>query len=82
MPSVPNGKLEKYTQVEESKYECKTNKFPFPKTQLICIVDWADLVTLDLSKFDQPGGKQQLANQLKDAVHKGGTATQRVQNKY
>jgi isopenicillin N synthase-like dioxygenase len=32
-------------------------------------VDWADLVTLDLSKFDEPGGKQFLANQLRDAVH-------------
>ena len=35
-------------------------------------VDWADLVTLDLSQFDLPGGKQKLANQLKDAVHKVG----------
>lgn len=32
-------------------------------------VKWAELVTLDLSKFDQPGGKQALATQLKDAVH-------------
>jgi len=31
-------------------------------------VDWADLVTLDLSKFDSPSGKQQLAAQLKDAL--------------
>jgi isopenicillin N synthase-like dioxygenase len=36
------------------------------------LVDWADLVTLDLRKFDQPGGKQALANQLKDAVHNVG----------
>jgi len=35
-------------------------------------VDWADLVTLDLSKFDAPGGKEQLAAQLKDAVHNVG----------
>lgn len=35
-------------------------------------MDWADLVTLDLSKFDQPGGKQALANQLQEAVHKVG----------
>lgn len=35
-------------------------------------MDWADLVTLDLSKFDQPDGKQQLASQLKDAVHNVG----------
>lgn len=31
-------------------------------------MDWADLVTLDLSKFDQPGGKRDLANQLFDAL--------------
>lgn len=24
-------------------------------------LDWADLATLDLSKFDQPGGKEELA---------------------
>jgi hypothetical protein len=35
-------------------------------------VDWADLVTLDLSKFDAPGGKQQLAEQLSDAVNRIG----------
>lgn len=31
-------------------------------------VEWADLVTLDLSKFDQPGGKEALAQQLFDAI--------------
>ncbi|KAH0847492.1 2OG-Fe(II) oxygenase family oxidoreductase [Fonsecaea pedrosoi] len=30
-------------------------------------VDWADLIALDLSLFDRPGGKQKLAAQLKDA---------------
>src|ERR1700749_4227098 len=35
-------------------------------------LDWADLVTLDLSKFDQPDGRQKLAAQLKDAIHKVG----------
>lgn len=45
--------LPKYTQAKESSYE----------------LNWADLVTLDLSEFDQPGGKQELARQLKDAVH-------------
>lgn len=33
------------------------------------IVDWADLATLDLSLFDQPGGKEQLAKQLFEAIH-------------
>ena len=32
-------------------------------------LDWADLVTLDLSTFDSPGGKQALAKQLQEAVH-------------
>lgn len=36
------------------------------------LVDWADLVTLDLSQFDQPDGKQKLATQLFDAIHKIG----------
>jgi isopenicillin N synthase-like dioxygenase len=32
-------------------------------------LDWADLVTLDLSQFDAPGGKAKLAAQLKEAIH-------------
>lgn len=52
-PLLPTRPLPEYQQVPESKYA----------------LDWADLVTLDLSKFDQPDGKQQLAAQLKDAVH-------------
>lgn len=39
---------------------------------LALTVDWAELITLDLSQFDVPGGKQKLANQLKDAVHNVG----------
>lgn len=31
-------------------------------------MDWADLVTLDLSKFDEPGGKEALARQLFEAL--------------
>ncbi|KAI8712045.1 hypothetical protein NCS52_01469700 [Fusarium sp. LHS14.1] len=44
--------LPAYKQVDETKYD----------------LDWADLVTLDLSKFDQPGGKEALAKQLFDAI--------------
>lgn len=29
---------------------------------------WADLVAIDLSRFDEPGGKQELAAQLKHAI--------------
>ena len=39
---------------------------------LFVTVEWADLITLDLSEFDLPGGKEKLAAQLKDAVHNVG----------
>ena len=32
-------------------------------------LDWAELVTLDLSQFDKPGGKEKLAAQLEHAAH-------------
>lgn len=32
------------------------------------LVDWAELVTLDLSLYEQPGGKEQLVKQLEHAV--------------
>lgn len=32
-------------------------------------LDWAPLATIDLSRFDEPGGKQELAKQLYDAVN-------------
>jgi hypothetical protein len=35
-------------------------------------VDWADLITLDLSKFDTPGGKEALAKQLFTAIQEIG----------
>ena len=31
-------------------------------------LDWADLITIDLSKFDRPAGKEELAKQLKTAI--------------
>jgi hypothetical protein len=36
-------------------------------------LDWADLRTFDLSKFDQPGGKQELAADLLQAIEDVGT---------
>lgn len=36
-------------------------------------LDWADLVTVDLSKFDQPGGKEELAAEFKQAIDEIGT---------
>lgn len=38
-------------------------------------MDWADLVTLDLSEFEQPGGKESLVKQLDHAVRNVGTYT-------
>ncbi|KAJ5225886.1 naringenin-2-oxoglutarate 3-dioxygenase [Penicillium chermesinum] len=35
-------------------------------------LDWADLVTLDLSQFEQPGGKESLVKQLDHAVRNVG----------
>lgn len=32
-------------------------------------MDWAELVSLDLSLFSKPGGKEKLAKQLEHAVH-------------
>ncbi|SPO06250.1 related to iron/ascorbate family oxidoreductases [Cephalotrichum gorgonifer] len=44
--------LPTYKQVEETKHD----------------LEWADLVTLDLSKFEEPGGKESLAKQLFEAL--------------
>ena len=45
---------------------------PLPKYEQVAVtsqeLDWADLVTLDLSDFDNAGGKERLAKQLFDAV--------------
>jgi hypothetical protein len=69
--TVKTKPLPTYQQVEESKYDCECCRLVYAMVRkLICrAVEWADLVTLDLSKFDAPGGKQELANQLRDALH-------------
>lgn len=38
-------------------------------------VDYADLEALDLSKLDQPGGKQALAEQVLSFINKNGNKT-------
>lgn len=35
-------------------------------------LDWADLATIDLSTFDEIGGKQKLAKQLDEAIKNNG----------
>jgi hypothetical protein len=32
-------------------------------------LNWADIKIIDLSKFDEPNGKQKLAEELRDAVN-------------
>lgn len=64
-----------YHQIPETKHQREI--FPpesFGRNLLLIhvIVDWAQLVTLDLSQFDQPGGKQRLADQLFEAIQKIG----------
>lgn len=54
--STSVGSIPLYTQVAETSAE----------------LDWADLATLDLSKFDAPGGKETLAKQLHNAIEQIG----------
>lgn len=63
-----------YTQVSETQHD---REFPHTVVLHLCTlltcgahvtVDWADLVTLDLAKFDEPGGKEALARQLFEAL--------------
>ena len=45
---------------------------PLPKWQrpakTTASLPWADIKVLDLSKFDKPGGKEELAEELREAV--------------
>lgn len=52
------GTIPQYTQVPETTHE----------------LDWADLATLDLSKFNKPGGKEELAKELHNAIEQIGLA--------
>ncbi|KAK6062870.1 flavonol synthase [Seiridium cupressi] len=52
---MPGRILDTYEQVPETK-----EKF--------LSMDWAELITLDLSLYDQPGGKNELVKQLEHAV--------------
>ncbi|KAH8771608.1 hypothetical protein F5883DRAFT_456191 [Diaporthe sp. PMI_573] len=53
---MPGRIIEKYEQVPVTKED----------------LDWAELVTIDLSKFDTPGGKEELVKELEYAVTKVG----------
>ncbi|KAJ5162109.1 hypothetical protein N7492_007501 [Penicillium capsulatum] len=51
-PAAATKDIPTYHQVPETSFD----------------LDWADLATLKLDEFDQPGGKEQLAKQLFDAI--------------
>lgn len=65
----------RYEQVAETSYERIYSQLLTSCTRAnthFQIVDWADLVTLDLSSFDTPGGKEKLASQLSQAINEIG----------
>lgn len=49
-----------------------SEEFPLPKWERPAKTShdlpWADIKVLDLSSFDAPGGKQKLAEELREAV--------------
>lgn len=57
------------TQSAPQKISIKPWSRPEPTKENI---EWAPLVEIDLSRFDEPGGKQELAKQLYDAVTRVG----------
>lgn len=50
-----------------------------PRADTGRIVDYVDLEALDISKLDEPGGKQALIDQLLSFINKNGTAPVHVQ---
>lgn len=54
--STTSRKILHYQQAPETTYD----------------LDWADLATLDLSKFNELGGKEKLAEQLHNAIRQIG----------
>lgn len=75
-PEMP-GRINPYDEVPVTKEDClwlvsmQLEYLVFANT---IVVDWAELVTLDLSLYDQPGGKEELAKQLDHAVRHVGKA--------
>ena len=44
----------------------------YTEANINTVVEYADLEALDISKLDQPGGKQALAEQLLSFINKNG----------
>lgn len=55
---MPSATYEEPPAIPKWKRPCKTKEN----------LDWADIKVIDLSTFDEPGGKQKLAEDLRDAV--------------
>ena len=81
VPAPIGSDIPTYDQLPETSFDCmcllrcsmcSTAILKAMTNVHIPVVDWADLATLDLSQFDQPGGKEQLAKQLFDAIQKIG----------
>lgn len=56
-------------QIALTKVPIKSWTRPEPTQEQL---DWAPLVEIDLSRFDEPGGKEELAKDLYDAVTRVG----------
>lgn len=67
---MPGKTLTPYEQVPVTKEDCtlKGASHAADVTNKNMTVDWAELVTLDLSQFEKPGGKEALVKQLEHAV--------------
>lgn len=68
---MPGKYIEKYDQVPVTKEKRELYLWFVHCVLLICacrLVDWAELITLDLSQYEQLGGKESLVKQLEHAV--------------
>lgn len=67
---MPGKILESYDHVPVTKEDCKffVLSVPWEKDFNNETVDWAELITLDLSEYEQPGGKESLVKKLEHAV--------------
>jgi hypothetical protein len=65
---MPGKTLTPYEQVPVTKEDRKFDVLSLSTLSDGFIVDWAELITLDLGIFEKPGGKQELVKQLEHAV--------------
>jgi hypothetical protein len=77
---MPGKTLTPYEQVPVTKEDCK---FAISFTYTLSdtsVVDWAELITLDLGKFEKPGGKEELVKQLEHAVRHVGKSVPTIRS--